>query len=82
MLAKKGKKYLKCRFCPRKRDVFSRGGQKSIKVFSYFCGTAGPKIKKSMTRLVPSLVPVACGRVLKKMFFRKSNNFFTDKVTD
>ncbi len=34
-----------------------------ILFLSYFLGTAGPKIKKIMPSLVPSLVPVACGRV-------------------
>ena len=40
--------------------VVGKNGQKS----SYFRGTVGPKIEKLMPSLVPSLVPVACGRAV------------------
>ena len=59
---KNGKKILKVPVLPAKTRRFLPGKLIFILCLSYFPGTAGPKIGKLMPSLVPSLVPVACGR--------------------
>ncbi len=57
----------KCQFWPGNPDIFGWEGYFFL-YYSYFHGTAGTKIEKSMTSLVPSVVPVACGSLVGFLF--------------
>ncbi len=62
VVGKNGQKKITVPVLAAKTRRFLPGGSFFTLCFSCLGGTAGAKIKKIMPSLVPSLVPVACGR--------------------